>query len=310
MRPLRFMIGVLATSFIMACGSAAPSDPSPKHIHQSTRHLNLAAEHYLKGCYSKALNHYQQAHERYTAADQIDGVAHSLNGIANVYYRLDKLPSAVAAYNEAYGFYELIQDRSGMVQVICNKATALVAAGRLDKAEASLDQADQLSGTDGIKPALRGKSRAILMLHRNRLKAAKTLLQTAIQSANQSEIEQLPSICYTMGRLLMEQKRPSQAVVYLQKSLSLDRDAGAYDDIAHDLEALDACHAQLNQLSTAAGYLKRSIKIYALLGNAAKVQTLSNRLASYPATPERGIQTTLHWATQWLAGEKEANLCR
>lgn len=310
MHPLRLMIGILATSYIMACGTTIPSDQPPKHIRQSKRHLNLAAENYKKGCYAKALHHYQQAHERYTAADQTAGVAHSLSGIANVYYRLNKLPSAVATYSEAYESYAWIQDRPGMVQATCNKATALVAAGRLDEAEALLIQADQIAGADAIKPALRAKSKAILMMRGNNLKAAETLLQTAIQSASDSETEQLSSIYYAMAQLLKTEKRPSQALVYLEKSLSLDRAAGAYDDIAHDLEALDACYAQLNQLAKAAGYLKRSIKIYALLGNASKVQALSSRLASYPITPQAGTQATLHWVAQWLAGEKEANLCR
>lgn len=310
MQSLRFPILALGIILIMACGTSAPPKLSPLHIRQSSRHLNLAAELYIKGCYIRALEHYQQAHERYSASDQIEGIAHSLNGIANVYYRLGELPSAIRVYSEALETYALINALPGKVRVACNKAAVLIAAGRLDEAGTLLDQADQLAAADDIKPALRQKTRALLMMKRGNTSAAEELLKKALTAANDGEPDQISSTNYTMGRLLLSKQRPSQAMVYFNKSLSRDRSVGAYDDITQDLAALGECHAQLKQSSQAATHFKRSIKIYALLGNATKVQELSNLLKSLPLQNDSGVQTTLHWAAQWLAGHKEANLCR
>lgn len=310
MQTLRLPIVALGIILILACGTAAPPEPSPKHIRQSTRHLDRGATLFKKGCYFRALDHYQQAHERYTAADQIEGIAHSLNGIANVYYRLGDGPRAVSAYNEAIETYGLANAQSGVVRAICNKSAALISANRLTAAETSMNQADQAAGFNRIMPALRHKVRALLKMKTGSVRDAETLLKKAIRAAENSEPDQLASANYTMGQLLLDQQRPSEAINFIEKSLSLDRAAGAYDDVAHDLSAMGRCHFQLMQQAKAATHVKRSIKIFALLGNATKVKTLANLLKSQAIGPNQEIEATLRWANQWLAGDKEANLCR
>jgi tetratricopeptide (TPR) repeat protein len=311
MQPLHLTTVALGALLLLACGTPVSPNRSPKHIRQSTRQLNLASGLYIKGCYVRALEHYQQAHERYTAADQMVGVAHSLNGIANVYYRLGDLPSAVSVYNDAIEAYDLAGAHAGSVRAICNKAATLIAADRLDEAESVLDQADDRAKGDDVLPALRQKARAMLVMQRgNHAEAAEDLLQKAIQAAKEGEPDQLASANYTMGRLLLADRRTTHAVDYLKRSLSLDQTAGAYDDIAHDLSALGRCHLQLEHYPQAVAYLKRSIKIFALLGNAGKVQELAALLKAQSSETGVNLQATLHWVNQWLGGQKEANLCR
>ncbi len=307
MRHLSLALGVM---LVWACGTAKPPDPTPTHIRQSTRQLNLAAGLYIKGCYAGALAHYQQAHERYTAADQLMGIAYSLMGIANVYYRTGELPSAVLAYDDALEVFGLMGDPAGAVRAMTNKSAALVAAGQLSEAQTLLDQADLLAEDQGLLTALRLKTRAILLMARHRAPDAKKFLQQAIAAAKENAPDQLSSANYAMGRLSLNEQHPAQAIPFLEKSLAQDRQRGAYDDTAHDLAALGQCYAQLEQPPKAIAYFKRSIKIFALLGNTAQVQKLAQMLEVLNPTPDHRTEATMHWVHQWLNGQKEANLCR
>ncbi len=307
MRHLSLALGVM---LVWACGTAKPPDPTPTHIRQSTRQLNLAAELYIKGCYAGALAHYQQAHERFTAADQLVGIAYSLMGIANVYYRTGELPSAVLAYDDAIEVFGLMGDPAGSVRAMSNKSAALVAAGQLSEAQTLLDRADQLAKGQKLLPALRLKTRAILSMERQKAQDARKLLQQAIAAAKENASDQLSSANYAMGRLLLNEQHPAQAIAFLEKSLALDRERGAYDDTALDLAALGQCYAQLEQPPKAIAYYKRSIKIFALLGNAAQVQRLAKMLEVLRPAADRRTEATMHWVHQWLNGQKEANLCR
>lgn len=310
MQTLRLPILALGTILFLACGTTAPQTPSPRHIRQSARQLRMADWHYIKGCYPQALAHYQQAHERYTAADHIEGVANSLNGLANVYFRLDELPSAILAYNDAIEAYGLVGVPAGAVRAMCNKAAVLIVANRIDEAGSVLDQADELAMGHSLLEALRHKTRAMLKMQHGATKEAEILLKRAIEAALANGSDQLASASFAMGQLLLNGKDPARAIDYFERSLSLDRDAGAYNDIAQDLAALGRCHDRLAQHQQAAAHYKRSIKIYALLGNAGKVQSLATLLENQGKVPGEEIQATRQWVNQWLAGDKEANLCR
>lgn len=310
MQTLRLLSVAMGALLIWSCSTTTSKPQSPKHIRQSTRQLNLAAKHYIKGCYVRALEHYQQAHERFTAADQLDGIGHSLNGLANVYYRMGELTSAVLAYNDAIEIYDAVGATDASVRAMCSKAAALLSAGRLDEAEASLRQAEDKARGKEMLAALRLKTRAIMQMQRGDAEGAEMLLQKAISIANVQEHDQRSSINFTMGRLLLNGQQPSKAIAFLERSLVLDRAAGAYDDIAHDLETIGRCYVQLSQFKQAAIHLKRSIKIFALLGNADKAQKLAVLMGSMDERPENTYKTTIHWASQWINGQKEANLCR
>ena len=300
----------IGLAFLTACASESHIPTLPQHVGQAERQLRLGTNAYLKGCYASAMAHFQEAHERFAAADHLAGVANSLNGIANVYYRLDEYSSSVGVYNEAIEAYILFGDINGMIRATANKSAALIAAGRLNQASAVLGLADKAARKNNALPALRMKTRALLMLRQGNLSIAHQLLVKALVAVSHDEPAQIASIHYAMGQLLMHRDQVSQAMDHLNKALAIDRAAGAYENIAKDLEALGTNHARAGRTTIAVGYYKRSLKIFALIGRADKVKQVMDQLHTNASEADMDIQTTLFWVHQWLDGKGEANLCR
>jgi tetratricopeptide (TPR) repeat protein len=296
-------------AFLAACASEPRIQSRPQHVGQAERQLRLGTNAYRKGCHASAMAHFEEAHERFAAADHLAGVANSLNGIANVYYRLDENPSAVRVYGEAIEIYALIGDISGLVRATVNQSAALIAAGRLSQASANLDRADTTAQKSNTLLALRLKTRALIMLRRGDLPVAHRLLVKALDAASRNDSAQIASVHYTMGQLLIRRDQTLQAIDHLRKALSIDRANGAYENIAKDLEALGTVNARAGRGSEAVGFFKRSLKIYTLLGRTAKVQQVMEQLTANASEADIDIQAVLFWVHQWLDGKGESNLC-
>lgn len=76
-----------------------------------------------------------RAHELFVASDQLSGVAMSLNNMGNVHGARGDIVSALLFFYESLAIYSDIGDPLGRVQVLCNKATALIDTGRFEKYE-------------------------------------------------------------------------------------------------------------------------------------------------------------------------------
>lgn len=265
---------------------------------------------YNKGCFVKAVRHFQKAHERFAAQDNIQGTAESLNSLANAYYRLNDMDSAVRLYDEALELYRLQQDIPGQIRALANKSTAMAASGRLGEAGTALDQADALAESKAILAGLRLKARAILKIKAGDTAGAKRLLLKAMHAISKKEAAQYASAQYTMGYLLLSAQQPQEAIPYLEKALDADRSAHANFGMGQDLEALGDCRMQSGQYRQALTYYKRSLKIFVLLNNADRIQRTRTKLEHNAAKADADIQATLHWVNQWLAGKREANVCR
>jgi tetratricopeptide (TPR) repeat protein len=276
----------------------------------SIRHLNKGTGFYNKGCFTKAARHFQEAHERFSAADNLQGTADSLNSLANAYYRLNDMESAQLVYDEAVELYALLNNSVGQIRALANKSVALASAGELPEAQAALDKADTLAERDGALATVRLKARAILRFKRNDVDGSEKLLSKVIRAVPKSDTKQYASAQYTMGYVLLSSRQPNKAIPYLNRALTADRAAGDYFSIGQDLEALGDCHAQLGEHALAATELKRSIKIYGLLNNIEKVQQVSPKLLKSASIAGTEAQTTLNWVARWLAGQWEANICR
>ena len=304
---------VLLSLFIFACTACASrpvEERLPRDQRLSIRHLNKGTRFYNKGCFTKAARHFQEAHERFSAADNLQGTADSLNSLANAYYRLNDMQSAELVYDEAIELYGLLDNSVGQIRALANKSVALASAGELLDAEAALKNADMLAQQNGALVSLRLKARGILKLKQNDPDGSKKLLSKAIRATPPSDAKQYASAQYTMGYLLLSTRQPKKAIPYLNRALTADRAAGDYFSIGQDLEALGDCHAQLEQHALAATELKRSIKIYGLLNNIVKVQEVSPKLVKSASIAGTESQTTLNWVARWLAGQWEANICR
>ncbi len=308
------LICLIRLCIILVCCSACASGPaperSPKHIRQSLRFLNKGAVLYAKGCYPKALERFHEAHERYTAADHLKGVAASLNSIANVYFRLNDLDSALAVYNEAIELFRMLDDRQGLVRALSNKGAVLVAAGQFDAGEALFDEADAVAGKTGMLQLLRAKNRVILMMQRNQIDAAKDILRSAIDRSQPPPQEPSASAHYTMGRLLLSEGDPGGAVQPFSLALEMDRANTAYHGMALDLGALGKCYEEMGQPQQAVTFYRRSLKIFALLDDRHQVDEVRRSLEEVAVQSGADIRATLHWVEQWRKGAKEANLCR
>ncbi len=306
----RLLILAVTAAVCLACASGPAQQRPPKDVRLSIRHLNKGTTYYTKGCYPKALQHLQEAHERFAAADHLQGTADSLNSMANTYYRLGSFQSALTVYDEAIALFGQLGQKSGQVRALANKSAALIAGQKLDEASVVLDQADEIAGGKNILAALRLKTRAMLGIAHNDFKGAEALLLRALDAAPQADQLLFADIQYTMGHLMLTIRHPERAAAHLEAALKIDRAIGAYYSTALDLAALGSCYDDMARHAEAVGYFKRSLKIFALLQAAPKVQWVLPRLERNAEKSGLNIQAALQWAAQWTAGQREANICR
>ena len=300
----------LTAALCLACAAA----PAPRRIRNdarlSLRHLNKGASYYNKGCYAKALAHLREAHERFTAADDLPGTAESLNSIANTYYRLGDFQKALVLYDEAIMLFRQLGQTSGQVRALANKAAVLIADGQPDMASTALDQAEKAAGGRPILLALRMKTRAMLLLARNMPGEAQTVLMGALSAAANTDLSVRADIQYTLGHLMLTTENPETALSHLEAALEIDRGNGAYFSVAMDLAALGTGCDQLSRYDDAAGYYRRSIKIFALLQAPHKVRWVLPRFISSADKAGVDIGATIQWTEDWLAGRQESDICR
>lgn len=307
---LRSLIPVLVSFTYLACAAG----PAPKKVsgdlHKSIRHLNKGTVYYIKGCYPKALQHIREAHERFAVADHLQGVADSLNTLANIYYRSGEYERALAIFDEAIALFEQLGEKTNQVRALANKSAALISAGRLNEASQVLQQADDAANDADMLSGLRLKIRALLRMSQNDAEAAEDLLVRALRATPESDPSLLAGIHYTLAHLMLTARHPQQAATHFNNALQLDRTSGAYFSIGQDLAGLGSCYENMARYAEAVSYYKRSLKIFALLEAPEKVQWLLPQLESCAGKAGLPLQATLHWTEQWMAGHREATLCR
>jgi tetratricopeptide (TPR) repeat protein len=310
MPPFRLIILSIISSICVACASGPAPEKAPHDIYQGIRQFNKGTSYYIKGCYLKALQHVQAAHERFTVADQLQGSADSLNTMANIYYRLGDFQTALAVYDEAIALFEHLEQKIGQVRALANKSATLIAVRRLEDASQILDRADDIAGGSNVLEGLRFKTRALLRIAQNDTKEAEDQLVHALHATAERDQALLADIHYTLGHLMSITKRPQQAVTHLTSAMKIDQTAGAYFSVGLDLAALGSCYENTARYAEAADYYKRSLKIFALLSAPDKVQWVLPRLEVSAGKAGLNLEATLHWTEQWLAGQREAGLCR
>jgi|GEM_PF-1253606 len=308
-RRLHRIAGIMLIGILLpACaGSPPPSVSMPEDIRETTYYARKAVKLFRKGCYAGALDYFQDAHERYAAADQLEGVAHSLNGIADIYHRWGEIQSAVKVYDDVIEIYQSLDDSQGVIQVLCNKSAALIALDRLETAAEILRQADALDRSGNQTP-IRLRTRALLSIRKNEPQLAREQLDQALAAAEADQPMQ-SSIFYAKGHVELTADRPAQAKVFFGQALHLDRAAGAYHDIARDLQSLGTCHARLGDHRQALNHFKRSAKIFALLKDQRRATEVIEQLEKSARRAGADIQTTLQWIHQWMLNPNDGQIC-
>lgn len=308
MHPHRHAIIVILTLLCLACAAATPQPRLPETIRKNTYYTNKGAALFNKGCHRRALDYFQSAHQRYTAADNQEKVAETLTGIGDIYYRIGDMPSALRVYDDAIEVYQNLADDAGTVRALSNKAAALIALDRLDEAAAVLDRADAL-GQERTQAALRLKTRALLLIRQNQMEPARALLDQALASVAADEETIRSSIYFALGHIALLDNRPGPAKDQYNEALRIDRATGAYHDTARDLEAIATCHVRLGDPAAAVHYFKRSAKIFALLHENQRAESALAQLETSAAHADIDIQATMYWVRQWLEDPAEADLC-
>lgn len=291
-----------------ACAAPEPVAPTDKLARGNAYYYQKALTYFAGGCYPKALSYFEDAHERYAAADDGIGIAHSLNGIANVYFRIGDHESALLLYDETGEAYERIGDTRGVVRALSNKAAVLVEAQRLPEAAAVLDQIDAHNLDSLDLAALTMKTRALLLIRQGDRAGARRLLTSALTQTQKIDPGTRADILFALGHLVMPDQ-PDQACDYFNQALALDQSNQAYAQVAKDLKALGICSSARGMDHKALDYFKRSAKIYALNGDSEQIAQILPLMKQSALKTGTDIQVVLHYIQRWLEGETEADLC-
>ncbi|MBI9084720.1 MAG: tetratricopeptide repeat protein [Desulfobacterales bacterium] len=286
-------------------GGRAVSEP-PVHLQAGRQDATRGAELYQKGCYSRALEFFLIAHRKFSASDQLAGVAMCLNNIGTTYRALGHAETAALFFHEAHTLYRRLDDRAAAAQALCNRAAALIDMGRMDEAEAALDAAgSQLPA--GRLPAYLLKTRGVLMMKKGVYAEAEALLQAALDRTKPENAAALGATRSAMGALMQQTGRPEAAVRFYRAALEADRTAGFYKGIADDLVALSGLAETMDET---VALLKRSIQIYALMDDRERVAEIMGRLEAAAEKGAVDIDLTRHFVKTWLDDPSGWTPCR
>ena len=85
--------------------------------------------------------------------------------------------------------------------------------------------------------------------------------------------------------------------------------AGFYPGIANDLAALGRACMTLDKNREAAGYLKRSVKIYALTGDRVRLDAVLKDLAAVSEKEQIDLTLTTYFVKQWIEKKYQKSPC-
>lgn len=294
--------------FACASGNSAPK--RPKHLSAGMEAIAEGIAIYNMGCYQRSLEHFFRAHELFSASDQLNGVAMSLNNMGNIYRIMGNIDSAILFFDESLGIYTDIADHKGVVQILSNKAAVLIQDGRLKEADKVLSTAEDMALKNRLvyNPLL--TNRGILFTKQKDYNRAEKMLETALAKADRANLSEFSTANFAFGKLMLETRRYEEAVEFFETALAVDRTSGFYKGIADDLAAIGAAYLSLGKNELAADFFKRSIKIYALIENGKKVEEILEKLENISKTSKIDIRLTLHFVNRWIEGETLESPCR
>jgi len=303
-----FYLIVYITVLLLSCGGGG-RPVKPEHLTSGIKQIQKGNEFYQMGCYARSLEHYFRAHEQFSASDQPNGVAVSLNNIGNVYRMMGDTTSALAYFDAAYNIYDILKDYRGAIQVLSNRAATLLDNDELVPAGSSLEKARDLASDHHIEFNTLRRNEAILHIKKKEYQEAEDILNALLENIDPTNLTEASSIHAAMGHLMMDTHQYRNAIGFLEKSLYYDRESGFHKGLADTLAAIGAAHQELEEYPAACDYFERSIKIYALLGDSRKVNDLMQRLNETALKADLDTTITRHFVDLWLAGGAEDDPC-
>ncbi|MDL1975364.1 MAG: tetratricopeptide repeat protein [Deltaproteobacteria bacterium] len=295
---------------LLVCGCGGSALSVPDHLTSGARELNRGIDLYQKGCYNSALEHFSRAHELYSASDMLYGVAESLNDLGSAYQGMGECESAILCFDEAHALYLHLGKDGDAAKTLSNKAAVLIATGRLDKAEGTLNRASKLDKKAGCGKAEVSimNNMGVLLTKKKEYDRAEIVLAGCL-SASKKDPCQMVSACFAMGNLMLETGRYEKAVSYFSSALTCDRKNGFYKGIADDLFYMGLAFDRWGKEKESIERWKRSAKVYALLGCADEVDRVMKRLGESSVRQDVDITVTKSFVDRWLRGEICERLC-
>ncbi|MFB3924893.1 MAG: tetratricopeptide repeat protein [Syntrophales bacterium] len=298
-----------ACALLLSC-AGDPARSMPAHLTSGAEQIKKGNAFYQKGCYRTAQEHFYRAHDLYSASDQPGGVAMSLNNIGSVFRASGDAQSALLFFDEAVSIYTDIGDRAGLRQALSNKAAALIDKGDLDEAEALIEKASGIYPDENRKPfipLLRNKG--VLLTKQKKYWEAEEVLRRALVNSNPDNLPERATLHFALGNLMLETGRAKESIEHFQAALSADRISGFYRGMADDLSRLGQVCFQSGDYRAAAGYWKRSARIYYLVGLKKEAEQTMDQLRT--AAQKAGVDTDVveHFARRWEEGKKLENPC-
>jgi len=309
MKPCNAFFIPLFALFCFSCAGGNSAKIMPEHITAGTKEMARGITKYNKGCYKDSLEYFSRAHELFVASDQLSGVAMSLNNMGNVYRVTGDIDSALLFFDESLEIYSNIGDPLGGVQVLSNKAAALIDVGRLEKAENVLNTAEEMAKKNRISFGPLLSNRGILLIKKAQYKSAEALMQTVLANTDPENLSEFATVNFALGNLMFETQRYGKAMDFFKTAIEADRLSGLNKSIADDLDAMGSACLKLGKDELAGSYFKRSVEIYALMGNHKNVQNIMEKLEKISEKTGMDLSITKHFVNRWLEGKDLGSLC-
>ena len=309
MKPFNAFFILLFALFCFACAGRNSAKKMPEHITAGTKEMAWGIARYNKGCYKDSLEYFFKAHELFVASDQLSGVAMCLNNIGNVYRITGDFNSAVLFFDEAFAIYSDMGDPLSEVQILSNKVAALIDADRLEQAEKVLNIAEEIAKKNRIRFAPLLTNKGIILIKKTEYRPAEELMQTALSNTDPENPLEFSTVNFALGRLMFETQRYEKAIDFFKTALKTDRLSGFNKSIADDLAAIGSSYLKLGKDELAVNFLKRSVEIYALMGNHKKVQNIMEKLEKVSEKTGIDLSITKHFVNRWLQGKALESPC-
>ena len=300
---------LLFALFWFACAGGNSAKKIPEHITAGMKEMTKGIARYNKGCYKDSLEYFFRAHELFVASDQLSGVAMSLNNIGNVYRITGDFESALLFFDEAFAIYSDMGDPLGGVQVLSNKVAALIDGGRLEEAEKALNTAEEMAEKNRISFGPLLSNRGILLIKKAQYRGAEELMQMVLANTDPENLSEFATVNFGLGNLMLETQRYEKAIDFFKTALKADRLSGFNKNIADDLAAIGSACLKLGKDELAVNFLKRSVEIYALIGNHKKVQNIMEKLEKVSEKTGIDLSITKHFVNRWLEGKALESPC-
>ena len=299
----------LLVFFLFACGGSHSIPKSPEPLTIGMKETAKGITKYKKGCYKDSLEHFFRAHELFTATDHLSGVAMSLNNIGNVYRATGDSKSAVLFFNESFSIYTNMGENKEAVQVLSNKASAMIDDGMLKEATKVLNTAEDSAKKNDFLFVPLLNTRGILLIKKKEYTRAEEILQKALTDVDPENFSEYATVNFTLGNLMLETQRYEKAVDLFTLSLKADRASGFTKGVADDLAAIGLAYSHQKKDHLAVDFFKRSIKIYALMGNKKKVHETMKQLERVSEKTGFDLSVTNHFVNRWLEGKSFEKPC-